>query len=1419
MGKGSNTTTSTSTNTPAGSGYTTTALNTAQAAAQTPYQAYGGELTAPVNSQQQTGIGGINASAGLAQPYYNTAQSYATNAGAPLTAAQIQQYQNPYTQSVVDATQNQFNNQNQQQLQQVKGNAALQGALGGNREAVAEANVTNQQQLAQAPVIAGLYNQSYAQGLQTAQQQQAQQGSAAAILGGLGTGNENAALSGAGAQLGAGTLEQQTSQSQDTAAYQQYLNQLAYPFQTSQFLTGSVAALTPGLGGTTTGSTTGPPPSLLGQILGAGTAAASFLPSDERVKENIEKIGKLFDGSNIYRFQYKGDPTTRIGLIAQEVEKNHPEAVAHSAGGMKMVDHNRATEDSAERKHFAGGGVALPYSNPQPNQFGSYVPTAGNFMTTPTQQQQFVKPMAAQQGVTGDQWKQAAGIGQSLYNYGQNAFSSPVPSENMGGGQGIADAPSAEDWARGGAVNRAPGGRIGYDGGGFVMFDPTSTATQPQLPPPPPPKQNNQSTPGLGSLANMANGTGLFGGAGAGADAAGAAGAGDAAGGAGAAAGAGEAAGADSVADLLPLLLMAKRGGRIKGYDDGGLVPSQDDATGYDSLAAPKPVSLALPTDGFGDDPKIAPTDGFGDDPKLKSPSWPISIGRSNSDYDPATYAPTNKPVSLVDAAHLNTGAPVGPIQDTPGFDPIAPQKEVATGVAPIAPATASDLSTPTSGYADSMEQIAAAHRQIESANRNNPNGNYAAVGPANPKDGDHAYGAYQVMGKNIPVWTKEVLGQSLTPQQFLASKEAQDAVYKAKMGSYINQYGLDGALHAWLGPASKDFTGTSQDAYRNKFYAALNGTSPDNEAKVAQNSRFAQSAPSSGVGDNFADRHGLSNPFGGSLSQQSGNKTGTNSDSDAPSWWPFGKLSDATKQQLFATGMGMMASKSPFLGNVIGEGGQAGISAVQKAQELSRQADLARSEIALQTAQTGKTNVETQAGQMALHNQRVLQGLEPAAAATTSPPPGKQPIVPLSPGQQSSAGQPGLQAQASAAGPISDSQASGVVQQGRVPVSPTGQPLFTPGQLFAKANNWALYGNTGQQAAAGHLFNMATQMMKTGLQPTETGAQPLPGVAEAQARAASMKTDAEESVKSHYNMREVQPTPGGPTELRSVADLIGSNPAGGFTPAPPPSAAPAVVTPGMTPSGSAPAPSGAASPNPGAGSPPGGALPPGAAPVIAKQPEVFAERQKAIAKDVATMNDQFHVRQVARERLQEIQDILKTYQPGAFAQQKASFVSGLRGLGIPISDRDTANPAAFEMFLKNATKNVFDDVKGMGGRVLVSEIQGLTRANANPELQPQAARAIVGQGLGLLKYEDKHYGDFMDWYNKNPYTIDTSQFEIPWSQRPENQPRVFTQEGQQNTPVLGEQIPASEHRETNKVYMTPKGPMRWMGGGWSPAQ
>jgi hypothetical protein len=77
--------------------------------------------------------------------------------------------------------------------------------------------------------------------------------------------------------------------------------------------------------------------------------------SDARIKENLRPVGQLFNGLTVYAFNFPGDETTRIGLVAQEVEELLPQAVAENAEGLLMVNYDLATQYEGEGQEQEGG--------------------------------------------------------------------------------------------------------------------------------------------------------------------------------------------------------------------------------------------------------------------------------------------------------------------------------------------------------------------------------------------------------------------------------------------------------------------------------------------------------------------------------------------------------------------------------------------------------------------------------------------------------------------------------------------------------------------------------------------------------------------------------------------------------------------------------------------------------------------------------------------------------------------------------------------------------------------------------------------------------------------------------------------------------------------------------------------------------
>lgn len=357
-------------------------------------QPYYGAATSTLNNANSSTQPYYGAATGLAQGAYSGAQGY-NSAATGLTAASagavnaqplnVAQYESPYIQEVAESQEQLLNQQNQQQMSGELGNVINSGAFGGDRAGIDMDVLSQQRALANNSVLSNILNTGYNTALSTAQQQQGVNLSAAqanrsalgaagsqlanigqqeytqgmgessqlatlgqdiygqgaatsSALANLGTGAQSAALSGAQAELSAGQVAQTTQQAQDTAEYNQFLQQQSYPFQVDQFLA-NIAEGTGALSGSTT--TTTQPGSLF---------------SDERLKENIRKVGKLHDGQAIYAYNYKGDNVTHVGLLAQEVEKKHPDAVG-LARGFKTVDYDKATSTSARPRRYAGGLV------------------------------------------------------------------------------------------------------------------------------------------------------------------------------------------------------------------------------------------------------------------------------------------------------------------------------------------------------------------------------------------------------------------------------------------------------------------------------------------------------------------------------------------------------------------------------------------------------------------------------------------------------------------------------------------------------------------------------------------------------------------------------------------------------------------------------------------------------------------------------------------------------------------------------------------------------------------------------------------------------------------------------------------------------------------------------------------------------
>lgn len=419
-------------------------IKTAKPISQTPYEAFSGGSSNPM---QQTAQGQIQGLAGNTNPNFTNASSLLNSTASTPTSSLIGGYENPFQQDVINATMANIGETNAQQQQQVIGNAIQKGAMGGDRVGVAQAELARQQGLAGDATLANLNAQNYAQALAAAQAQKSQQVEQAGAMGTLGQTENTTGLQNAAAALSAGD-------SQYARDYSMYQAARSYPFEKTSWLANIVEGVGSGSGGTTTA--TQPAGNTGSSILGGVLALGSFL-SDERAKENRQIIGKTFDGQPIYRFNYKGDPRTQLGLMAQEVEKDHPHAVNENAQGLKFVDYRDATEDAARRKHFAEGGL-VPYEtdmtaragmkSPDSYMGGSYVPqvaelarSAGATLPQPVAPQKQDDPLSrfADKAMQDAQQKGADNIKGLIRGAMQPSPSATAPQESMhAGGNGVA---------------------------------------------------------------------------------------------------------------------------------------------------------------------------------------------------------------------------------------------------------------------------------------------------------------------------------------------------------------------------------------------------------------------------------------------------------------------------------------------------------------------------------------------------------------------------------------------------------------------------------------------------------------------------------------------------------------------------------------------------------------------------------------------------------------------------------------------------------------------------------------------------------------------------------------------------------------------------------------------------------------------
>jgi hypothetical protein len=341
---------------PSFSGQRVAGLNPFQANSANMLGGFAGQFTPMAqNSAANLGLSNINAGMGFGNNAQGIFNQFSGDPTQQILANAGQYANNPFIDSLISASSRDVvRDLYENQLPGVGLRASGSGNTNSTRAGVESAILQRGAADRLADMSGQIRSQFFGQGLGMAQNQynqnlqnmlQSNQGLMQAGQFGMDAfGNaQNLAQTGFGQGQMAGGLFQAQNQAELDAQRSQFDEGLANRLAVLSQLSGNAQA---GQGfksvaGVTPGATS---PSIASQL---GAFAGAFATSDIATKENIKQVGVLPSGINIYEFEYKPEFKDAaghgrfVGVMAQEVQKVIPEAVAVGADGYMMVDYSK----------------------------------------------------------------------------------------------------------------------------------------------------------------------------------------------------------------------------------------------------------------------------------------------------------------------------------------------------------------------------------------------------------------------------------------------------------------------------------------------------------------------------------------------------------------------------------------------------------------------------------------------------------------------------------------------------------------------------------------------------------------------------------------------------------------------------------------------------------------------------------------------------------------------------------------------------------------------------------------------------------------------------------------------------------------------------------------------------------------------
>lgn len=320
--------------------------NIAASLASNPYPTYQGQLIAGFTPQQQQGLQMAGQAATSYQPDLGAAEGL-TAAGAHQWSPQMAaQYMSPYAMSALAPQMQQLQLQEGKQQLADDSRATQAGAFGDARHGVQSSLDNFYGNLAMNDLVSQGMNTAYNTGQAAFQNDQGRLLSAGNQFNTLAGQQQGLGETGAQSLFGAGSQQQQLTQTQLTEAYNNFLNQANWgqnqlglresALSNSPYNNTNYTSLAPN---SSTAQGLGAFSSLAGLLGGGGGTSPKIFgsSSDIRLKREIKRVGETPSGIPVYEYKYIWGDEKNIGCMAHEVEKFFPEAVFTDASGYKVV--------------------------------------------------------------------------------------------------------------------------------------------------------------------------------------------------------------------------------------------------------------------------------------------------------------------------------------------------------------------------------------------------------------------------------------------------------------------------------------------------------------------------------------------------------------------------------------------------------------------------------------------------------------------------------------------------------------------------------------------------------------------------------------------------------------------------------------------------------------------------------------------------------------------------------------------------------------------------------------------------------------------------------------------------------------------------------------------------------------------------